>query len=66
MPDEHNDSRDLLGLDEIFRTFDDGRGSDDGGAAVAVPAPHKPAPNASAIALPKDWRSIASTLRWSE
>jgi hypothetical protein len=46
--------RDLLGLDEMFRTFENDRGSDDdGGAAVTAPAPHKPAPHDSAIALPE-------------
>jgi hypothetical protein len=46
--------RDRDSLDEVFRTFEDDRGSDqDGDASVRVPAPHKPDPDDSAIALPE-------------
>jgi hypothetical protein len=40
-------------LDDLFRTFEDDKESDEGGASVTVPAPNKPAPNKSAIALPE-------------
>jgi hypothetical protein len=40
-------------LDELFRTFADGeRDTDEGGAVMTVPAPVKPSPHDSAIALP--------------
>ena len=42
----------LIEVEEMFRTFmDEGRDSDEGGAVIAVPAPHKPSPHDSAIAL---------------
>jgi hypothetical protein len=48
-PDEMQD----LPPDVAFRIFmEQGRDPDEGGAAITVPAPHKPSPHDSAIALP--------------
>jgi hypothetical protein len=39
--------------EEVLRALmEEGRDPDEGGAAITVPAPHKPSPRDSAIALP--------------
>jgi hypothetical protein len=50
-PDEGEDRVTHDELEQLFRVFADGPGGE-GGAAVAVPAPHRPSPHDSAIALP--------------
>ena len=46
-----DDDRDLV--DAMFSVFADGGGdADEGGAAMTVPAPRRPSPLDSAIALP--------------
>jgi hypothetical protein len=43
----------LVDEDEILRTVaDERRDTDEGGAVMSVPAPHRPSPHDSAIALP--------------
>ena len=49
-PDDMEDDRPM---EEVVRVLmEQGRDPDEGGAAITVPAPHKPSPHDSAIALP--------------
>jgi hypothetical protein len=50
--DDMDDDRPAEEAVRVLMEQEQGRDPDEGGAAMTVPAPHKPSPHGSAIALP--------------